>query len=121
MPRQRRYCPAGLPVHIIQRGNNKQVCFTSDNDMAAYANWLRIAAEKYDLAVHAWVFMTNHIHLLVTPATDILNSTQFVPDWFKTPLITSGPATGRMLLVSQYKCGHPIKSTWLWEATRDKG
>lgn len=51
MPRRRRYCPAGLPVHIIQRGNNKQVCFTSDNDMAAYANWLKIAAAKCDLAL----------------------------------------------------------------------
>jgi putative transposase len=49
MPRRRRHCPAGLPVHIVQRGNNKQVCFTSDNDMAAYANWLWEAAEKYDL------------------------------------------------------------------------
>lgn len=38
--------------------------------MAAYANWLWEAAEKYDLAVHAWVFMTNHVHLLVTPGAE---------------------------------------------------
>jgi len=70
MPRRRRYCPAGLPVHIVQRGNNKQVCFTSDSDLAAYANWLKDAAKKYGVAIHAWVFMTNHVHLLVTPGSD---------------------------------------------------
>lgn len=35
--------------------------------MATFANWLKEAAEKYGLAIHAWVFMTNHIHLLATP------------------------------------------------------
>lgn len=67
MPRRHRYCPPGMPMHIIQRGNNRQVCFTSNKDMAAYANWLKEAAEKYGLEIHAWVFMTNHIHLLATP------------------------------------------------------
>ena len=70
MPRRKRCCPAGLPVHIVQRGNNKQVCFTSDSDLAAYANWLKDAAKKYGVAIHAWVFMTNHVHLLVTPDAD---------------------------------------------------
>lgn len=80
MPRRRRYCPAGLPVHIVQRGNNRQVCFTSNNDMAAYANWLKDAAKKYDLAIHAWVFMTNHTHLLATPGNDntVSNCMQFL-------------------------------------------
>ena len=70
MPRRPRYLPAGMPVHVVQRGNNRQVCFTSDKDLAAYAAWLYEAAEKYDMAIHAWVFMTNHIHLLVTPGSD---------------------------------------------------
>jgi REP-associated tyrosine transposase len=56
--------------HLIQRGNNRQVCFTCDADRAAYANWLWEAAEKYQIAVHAWVFMTNHVHLLVTPGSE---------------------------------------------------
>ena len=67
VPRRRRLCPAGIPVHVIQRGNNRQVGFTSDKDIAAYANWLKQGAIKFDLRVHAWVFMTNHVHLLVTP------------------------------------------------------
>lgn len=38
--------------------------------MAAYAHSLREGAAKYGVAVHAWAFMTNHVHLLMTPATD---------------------------------------------------
>ena len=70
MPRLKRACPAGFPVHIVQRGNNRQVCFAEDADMAAYANWLREAALLYGVAIHAWMFMTNHVHLLVTPERD---------------------------------------------------
>ena len=69
MPRNTRQCPPGLPVHVIQRGNNRQVCFASDSDLKAYANWLLDAAAKYDVAIHAWVFMTNHVHLLLTPTS----------------------------------------------------
>lgn len=67
MPRMRRQCPPGLPVHVIQRGNNRQICFASDADMKAYANWLYEGANQFDLNIHAWVFMTNHVHLLLTP------------------------------------------------------
>ena len=41
--------------------------FASDNDFATYANWLLKGASKYQLQIHAWAFMTNHVHLLVTP------------------------------------------------------
>ena len=57
----------GLAQHIIQRGNNQQVCFGGEEDMAAYANWLHEYSQKFIVAIHAWVFMTNHVHLLVTP------------------------------------------------------
>ncbi len=67
MPRRRRLCPPGLPVHVVQRGNNRQVCFASDADMKAYANWLHEGADKFGVDVHAWVFMTNYVHLLLTP------------------------------------------------------
>jgi putative transposase len=64
-----RICLPGFAQHVIQRGNNRQVCFAADEDFAAYAHWLAEYADKYRVAVHAWVFMTNHVHLLVTPAT----------------------------------------------------
>ena len=57
----------GVAQHVIQRGNNRQVCFGSDLDIAAYAHWLYEYSIKHSVAIHAWVFMTNHIHLLVTP------------------------------------------------------
>ena len=67
MPRRRRFLPVGMPAHIIQRGVNKQICFAGDHDMAAYANWLSEGAKKFDVSIHAWVLMTNHVHLLMTP------------------------------------------------------
>lgn len=67
MPRPPRLSPIGIPQHIIQRGNNRQICFSTDDDMAAYANWLYKYAKEYEVHIHAWVFMTNHVHLLVTP------------------------------------------------------
>lgn len=70
MPRKPRFCPPNIPVHIIQRGNNRQICFTSNADIAAYAHWLEEAAKKYEVSIHGWVFMTNHVHLLLTPSCD---------------------------------------------------
>ena len=71
MARLPRICLPGVPQHIIQRGNNRQTCFASDEDCSAYAHWLDEYARKHRVAVHAWVFMTNHVHLLMTPETDV--------------------------------------------------
>ena len=70
MPRRARFCPAGLPVHLIQRGNNRHAIFTCDDDLSAYAHWLAEGAERFGVSVHGWVFMTNHVHLLATPSHD---------------------------------------------------
>lgn len=70
MARKKRLAPVNIPQHVIQRGNNRQLCFTSNEDMAAYAHWLRLGSEKFGVDVHAWVFMTNHVHLLMTPRED---------------------------------------------------
>ena len=67
-------CPVGYPVHVIQRGNNRQTLFTSDADIAAYAHWLEDGAIRFRVDVHGWVFMTNHVHLLVTPVTSCTNT-----------------------------------------------
>jgi len=67
MPRRPRIHLPGFPLHIIQRGNNRSPCFFSDDDCAAYLDWLRRAAEKHNCAIHAYVLMTNHVHLLLTP------------------------------------------------------
>ncbi|MDH5649221.1 MAG: transposase [Gammaproteobacteria bacterium] len=70
MARLPRLCLPGIPQHIIQRGNNRQACFASEEDFAAYAHWLIEYSQRYKVAIHAWVFMTNHVHLLVTPETE---------------------------------------------------
>lgn len=70
MARLRRYCPPGIPQHVIQRGNNRTACFASEADMGVYAHYLCEAASKFGLMIHGWVFMTNHVHLLVTPQAD---------------------------------------------------
>ncbi len=67
MARLPRISPAGVPVHIIQRGNNRQACFASDEDHGTYIGWLTEYSKKYKVDIHAWVMMTNHVHILCTP------------------------------------------------------
>ena len=67
MARLLRISPVDIPVHIIQRGNNRQACFVSEEDYGAYAGWLKQYSRSYRVDVHAWVMMTNHVHLLCTP------------------------------------------------------
>ncbi|MDO6426674.1 transposase [Thalassotalea sp. 1_MG-2023] len=56
-----------IPQHVIQRGNNRQACFYQEKDYKAYLNWLKYYSLKENVAIHAWVLMTNHVHLLCTP------------------------------------------------------
>ena len=67
MPRKLRLSPIGIPQHVIVRGNNRQICFANEDDMAFYVTCLKDYSKKHDLQIHAWVLMTNHIHLLCTP------------------------------------------------------
>lgn len=59
---------AGVAWHIIQRGNNRSACFFAEEDYRRYLDTLKEQADKYGCAVHAYVLMTNHVHLLITPA-----------------------------------------------------
>lgn len=54
-------------MHVIQRGNDRGAIFFADADYAQYRDWLIEAAAAQRLGVHAYVLMTNHVHLLVTP------------------------------------------------------
>ena len=66
MPRRKRLQVAGLPLHIIQRGNNRQACFFADEDYQCYLNWLKAYAESTGCLAHAYVLMTNHVPLLIS-------------------------------------------------------
>ena len=67
MPRRSRITAAEVPVHIIQRGNNRGACFFADADYELYLTQLQLLAAQFDCAVHAYCLMTNHVHLLLTP------------------------------------------------------
>ncbi len=55
MARLPRISPVGLPVHLIQRGNNRQSCFGALEDYSAYMGWLKEYSKQYAVDIHAWV------------------------------------------------------------------
>lgn len=57
----------GVPQHIVQRGNNRGTCFFEDGHRLYYLGLLREALRAHNVALHAYVLMTNHVHLLATP------------------------------------------------------
>jgi len=67
MPRRARLAIPGIPWHIIQRGNNRSACFYAEEDCRRYLDTLGELANRYHCAIHAYVLMTNHVHLLLTP------------------------------------------------------
>jgi len=70
MPRKPRFTLPGVPQHVIQRGNNREPCFFAEHDYERYLDDLEKSSEKSECEIHAYVLMTNHVHLLVTPNTE---------------------------------------------------
>ena len=68
MLRRARLMLANVAVHLIQRGNNRQACFYQDSDYLTYLDWLYDYAQESACRIHSYVLMTNHVHLLLTPA-----------------------------------------------------
>ena len=66
MPRKPRFFLPNIPVHVVIRGNSRRVVFAEDADRKAYLGWLKEAAEKYKVDIHAYVLMDNHVHLLLS-------------------------------------------------------
>jgi putative transposase len=66
MPRRPRIIVPNTPQHVIQRGNNRQAYFYADEDYQFYLEWLKDYADKTECRIHAYVLMTNHVHLLVS-------------------------------------------------------
>ncbi|TSD79705.1 transposase [Pseudomonas sp. KBS0710] len=67
MARRPRVLLPDIPLHIIQRGNNRSACFYSDEDYIFYIDTLAMLAELYCCKVHVLCLMTNQVHLLLTP------------------------------------------------------
>jgi putative transposase len=58
---------AGVLRHVVQRGNNRLPCFLDDEDRQRYLQCLRQALWRFGCKLHAYVLMSNHVHLLLTP------------------------------------------------------
>lgn len=69
MPRRARLAIPNAPLHVTQRGNNRCACFVGDSDRLVYLDLLEQHTRLHGVAVHAYVLMANHVHLLVTPKT----------------------------------------------------
>ena len=70
MPRRARMYVAGLPYHLVQRGNNREACFIELENYQFYLELWKELATRYGVALHAYCLMTNHVHLLATPESD---------------------------------------------------
>ena len=71
MPRKPRFYVPDVPVHVVQRGNNRNPIFFNTVDYQAYLDWLAEAAQRYECFIHAYVLMTNHVHIS-TPVMPVL-------------------------------------------------
>jgi putative transposase len=67
MPRKPRFYLPGVPAHVMQRGHNRDAVFFNSEDYREYLKILKKVALHYSCQIHAYVLMTNHLHLLVTP------------------------------------------------------
>lgn len=70
MARKPRFGLPGVPQHVIQRGNNREPCFYAEDDYRRYLGDLKEALGHNDCRLHAYVLMTNHVHLLATPMAE---------------------------------------------------
>lgn len=71
MARALRLILPNVAVHLVQRGNNRVACFRHDGDHLTYLAYLRHLAKVHRCSVHAYCLMTNHVHLLLTPAAAV--------------------------------------------------
>jgi len=61
---------AGVPIHVVQRGNNRGNCFDDDEDRSFYLFHLGRLLARFACTLHAYCLMTNHVHLLFSTTTD---------------------------------------------------
>jgi putative transposase len=100
MPRQPRFDVPGVPVHLVQRGNNRQACFVDNTDRQRFLLDAREAMSRFDVAVHSYVLMHNHVHLLATARV-------------RSAISRAMQALGRRY-VGYFNCRHGRSGT-LWE------
>jgi putative transposase len=104
MPRKPRFFLPDVPAHVVQRGHSREPVFFEDSDYIAYLTWLAEAADRYECAIHAYVLMTNHIHILATPKDKqgISRAMQFIGRHY-VPYINDTYGTSGSIWEGRYK------------------
>ena len=119
MPRKPRFFLPGVPVHLVQRGHSREPVFFENDDYRAYLEWLEESAQRYDCALHAYVLMTNHVHLLVTPqdADAISRLMQYVGRQY-VPYINATYGTSGTIWEGRFKASLIHDETYLLSCMR---
>lgn len=119
MPRKPRFYVPDVPVHIVQRGHSRDAVFYDDADYRAYLDWLEESAERYDCAVHSYVLMTNHVHILATPSTldGVSRMMQYIGRRY-VPYINDTRGTSGTLWEGRYKASLIQEETYLLTCMR---
>lgn len=118
MARLARVVAVDIPHHVTQRGNGKQVIFTSDSDRITYLELLRQYAELYGLTLLGYCLMSNHVHLVVLPATEVAMSStlKHTHGRYATYWNARQSSSGHVWQGRYYSC--PLDEAHLWEALR---
>ena len=104
MPRKPRFFLPDVPVHVVQRGHSREAVFFEENDYLVYQRWLKEAAKRYHVDIHAYVLMTNHIHILATAhdKSGITRMMQYVGRYY-VPYINHTHGTSGTIWEGRYK------------------
>lgn len=119
MPRKPRFYLPDIPVHIVQRGHSRNAVFYEEADYRAYLDWLQEAAVRYHCAIHAYVLMTNHVHILATPSDreGVTRMMQYVGRRY-VPYINHAYGTSGSLWEGRYKGSLIQEETYLLTCMR---
>ena len=119
MPRKPRFYLPGVPVHIVHRGHSRSPVFFEEQDYSTYVYWLRKSAEKYQLSIHSFVLMTNHVHVLLTPleGKDISDFMQFIGRHY-VPYINNKYGKSGSIWEGRYKASLVQEETYLLSVMR---
>lgn len=119
MPRMPRFFIDGVPQHVIQRGNDRRAIFLEREDYLHFVAFLLSAARRHEAVIHAYVLMTNHVHLLMTPTTptSVPKTMQSTFSRFVTYFNTRHGRTGT-LLESRYKAAIVDDENYLFACMR---
>ncbi|MES9902063.1 MAG: transposase [Sedimenticola sp.] len=119
MPRKPRFVIPGVPLHIVQRGHSHEPVFFEAEDYSAYLGWLKDGADRYQCEIHAYVLMTNHVHILVTPGgiDSVTRMIQYVGRHY-VPFINQKYGKSGSLWEGRYKASLVQEETYLLSCMR---